>query len=136
MPPGKTCTIKLISNTGHWDTTFTVQTNSFSFTVPQPNRLNPVRVEVKTSDGYEVEVWTNSGVCSSLPLKLVDWKLEPIGDNKGLLTLVVEDVTGVSHINIMASVLGRTLQIVATLKPDNYNYQKTYTATIDLNNPK
>lgn len=135
MPIGKSCTIKFITAGMTWDSTFIVKSSSFSFTVPLLNPTQPRQISVKTSDGYTATAWTNSKTCTALPLKFESFTAAKLDDQRVLLTVTVSDVYDVKELRFTCSLDGQNFIVVGTITPDNQNFVKTYTATVDLSKP-
>lgn len=135
FPIGKTCTIKVTSGGAAFDTSFVVTKKDFSFTIPMPNPTQNRRIRISTSEGWSTEVWTTFAKCQALPLKFESFVAEKIDDHRVLLTVTVSDVYDVKELRFTASLDGQNFVVVGTITPDNQNYVKTYTATVDLSKP-
>lgn len=123
---------------GIFDTVF-ASTASFTFSIPKPANVNyHIRVRSQNSNGNNVS-WegfsqTTSAVCSTLPLKWGNFKVEDLGDKVVKISCTTYDETDMDKINITMSRNGLEFKVVLVLTPNNLNTSYTYTGIIDLKN--
>lgn len=114
--------IHVTTNSG-FDTTFNITTNHQLFTVPQPNRLNPVHVFGTYSDGITNQITTNSTQCTVLAIKEVSVTSNVNLDGDLEIWITVDDDTDVSNYRITDRRTGKVYQIII---PDKRQGRKTY----------
>jgi hypothetical protein len=134
--------VKIHISSGTWgngtaDTLFKIAP-SFQFVVfvPQPDINTPITVtftntNVNGSAHGETHIVLTSN-CNALPLKFGKIKAERLDEETVRVYVTVYNVENVKEILINISVDGRAYQTRATIIPDQGLSEKTYTATIKI----